>query len=75
MPHSQDGKKKPKKEPTRIARNLLLVRIFCTRSGVKYTCSAPEMRHPNRTKGIASMTIDKKIVLICRTECGRKLNM
>ena len=46
-----------------------------TRSGVKKTCSAPEMRQPNRTNGKASITIDRKIVLICNTEFGIKENI
>ena len=33
------------------------------------------MRQPNNTNGSASITIDKKIVLICKTEFGKKENM
>jgi hypothetical protein len=47
IPHSHEGKKNPKNEPTTIAKNLLFGRILWTLSGVKKTCRAPEMMHPN----------------------------
>lgn len=71
MPHSQEGKKKPNTQPTRIEANLFLGNKRPTRSGVKKTCNAPEIKQPNNTNGKASITTDKKIMLICKTESGK----
>jgi len=75
MPHSHEGKKNPKIEPVKIENIRFSGSHRFTRSGVKNTCKAPEIRQPNSTKGNASITIDKKIVLICKTELGIKENM
>ncbi|EJU93145.1 hypothetical protein D921_01127 [Enterococcus faecalis F01966] len=71
IPHSQEGKKNPRKLPTQIDKNLFLGNTFFTRSGVKKTCKAPEIKQPNMTKGNASIIIERKIVLICKTEFGK----
>ncbi|MPM87060.1 hypothetical protein SDC9_134153 [bioreactor metagenome] len=75
MPHSHEGKKNPNPEPTKIDKNLFLGSQRRTRSGVKKTCNAPEMMQPNKTNGNASITMDKKIVLICKTELGIQENI
>lgn len=68
-------RKNPKIEPVKIENIRFSGSHRFTRSGVKNTCKAPEIRQPNSTKGNASITIDKKIVLICKTELGIKENM
>ena len=74
MPHSQEGKKKPNTQPTRIDANLFLGNRRLTRSGVKKTCKAPEIKQPKSTNGKASITTERKIILICNTESGKFAN-
>jgi hypothetical protein len=70
MPHSQDGKKTPIKEPSKIAKKRFFGTYFLTTSGLKNSWSRPEIRQPTKTNGNASMTTDKKIILICDNEFG-----
>ena len=60
IPHSQEGKIKPTRVPKRIARTLFFGRKFWTFSGVKKTSIKPDTILPSKTKGRASIIIDRK---------------
>ncbi|MDF2902986.1 MAG: hypothetical protein K0S25_624, partial [Bacillus sp. (in: firmicutes)] len=70
IPHSHEGKKKPKKLAKSTARILFFGIILAIISSVRKIWIIPEIKTPSVTNGKASIKIEINIVFICKNDLG-----